>query len=113
MLKKIGIMFGVILLGYFVLMVSASYNKKMVAPVSDQQVELAISQSDDFVEYRAIFISSSQTLLQEGRCSWVELEESGGWYKSTNYKSKPIYFMHCGGLRATKIYLNTLTGEIY
>ena len=105
-------MFGVIILGYFVLMISTSNNKD-VTPVSDQQVEQAILHSDDFIQYRTTFISSAQKLLQAGRCSLVELEESDGWSKSINFKSEPVYFIECGGLRTRKIYINALTGEIY
>jgi len=112
MLKKFGIVLAVVMLGIVIVNIIAPKNKD-TSPISEQQAEWAISQSDDFVQYRTVFIASTQQLIVDGRCSIAKFEESGGWKRSKNFKSEAVYFIDCGGLRASKVYLNAKTGQIY
>ena len=112
MLKNIVVLFVTVTVGLFALSIMDS-NHKVGAPVSNQAVEQAISESEDFVQYRAMFIASTKKLVDEGHCSLEALKELGGWDKSKNFESESIYFVYCGGLRTSKYYLNTATGEAY
>ena len=69
--------------------------------------------SDDFRRYKDAFSKAADKLIASGRCSAGDFREIGGWMKSSNHRSKPIYFTYCGGMRGSnKVYLNTATGEI-
>lgn len=76
--------------------------------------EALVKDSDDFIRYRRAFVSAAQKLTSEGECTAADFQEMGGFVKSQNQKSEPIYFTYCGGMtRANRIYLNAETGEIY
>lgn len=69
--------------------------------------------SDDFRIYKDAFAKAADKLIASGRCSAGDFREMGGWMKSSNHRSKPIYFTYCGGMRSgNKVYLNAATGEI-
>lgn len=73
-----------------------------------------IESSNDVERYRDEFTLAAATLVEDGRCSVNDFVEMGGWMKSSNHKSQPIYFTYCGGMRiSNRIYLNAATGEIY
>lgn len=76
-------------------------------------LEPFISGSDDFHIYRAAFVSAAQKLIANGQCTEADFIEQGGWMKSTNNPSAPVYFTYCGGMAlANRIYLDAATGNI-
>ena len=80
----------------------------------DSPLEKALRNSDDFGKYRDEFVIASKDLIERGRCSLHDFQESGGWVRSTNQKSKPIYFIYCGGFHVrNRLYLNVATGEVF
>ena len=85
-----------------------------VIDVTNEQVEQAIYQSDDFEVYREEFIAPTKILVQRAKCSLAELEEIGGWMKSQKNQFDPIYFTYCGGNKiSNRLYLNLDTGKVY
>lgn len=69
--------------------------------------------SDDFRIYKDAFAKAANKLIASGRCSAGDFQEMGGWMKSSNHRSKPIYFTYCGGMHSSnKVYLNAATSEI-
>lgn len=69
--------------------------------------------SDDFRIYKDAFAKAADKLIASGKCSAGDFREMGGWMKSSNHRSKPIYFTYCGGMRSSnKVYLDAATGEI-
>lgn len=78
------------------------------------QTERLVAQSDDFGQYRAAFVRAANELIQSGRCTAGDLEEQGGWVKSSNHPDEPVYFTYCDGMTiANRIYLNAETGRIF
>lgn len=76
-------------------------------------LERLISGSDDFHIYRAAFVSAAEKLIANGQCTEADFIEQGGWMKSTNNPSAPVYFTYCGGMGLTnRIYLDAATGNI-
>lgn len=68
--------------------------------------------SDDYRIYKDAFAKAAAKLISSGRCTAKEFREMGGWAKSSNRRG-PIYFMYCGGSRASnRLYLNAETGRI-
>lgn len=96
--------------------VSAKYlssNKPKDSFSSNTPLEKAIRGSDNYARYRENFINLSQNLINQGRCSIADYKEMGGWLRSSNHKSKPIYFTYCGGFsKGHKVYINAKTGKI-
>ncbi|QFT75999.1 hypothetical protein [Erythrobacter sp. THAF29] len=81
---------------------------------SAAESERVVAQSDDYAQHRDAFVAAANQLIADGRCTSEEIEEMGGWVKSTNERSRPIYFTYCGGMTtANRLYLNVETGEIY
>ena len=69
--------------------------------------------SDDFRVYKDTFAKAADKLIASGKCSAGDFREMGGWWKSSNHKSKPIYFTYCGGMHiSNKVYLNAANGKI-
>lgn len=59
-------------------------------------------------------MTATTRLVRDGRCTLAELKELGGWMKSSNQLTKPVYFTYCGGMNlAHRIYLDASTGRIY
>jgi len=83
-------------------------------PAATASVNYAlVKSSDDFRIYKDAFAISADQLITSGKCSANDFREMGGWMKSSNHRSKPIYFTYCGGMRSSnKVYLNSATGEI-
>ncbi len=76
--------------------------------------EKLIADSDDFARYRTEFAKAAKDLIARGKCTKKDFLEYGGWLKSTQQASKPVYFIHCGGFtNRHKIYLNAKTGEFF
>lgn len=83
-------------------------------PPTQAVVEGAISASDDYATQRSAFVKATTALVEDGRCTVAELKEIGGWVKSQNNKSEPVYFTYCGGMvLSNRLYLNTSTGRVY
>lgn len=56
----------------------------------------------------------AQELIAAGTCKASDFQEMGGWVKSSDRGSKPVYFTYCGGMRIqNRLYLNAATGEIF
>ena len=78
------------------------------------EIEQAIKLSDDFVTHREAFAKAAASLIQSGTCSLEQLRENGGWVKSHNHKSEPVYFTYCGASHVSnRIYLNVSTGKTF
>ncbi len=75
----------------------------------------ALRLSDDLSRYESAFVKATTDLVASGRCALADIEENGGWVKSTTtYRNEPVYFVYCGGLTvANRIYLNAETGSIF
>lgn len=83
---------------------------------TDAAIIKAIEHSDDFHKHRAVFVSASRKLIDEGRCSLDTLEYNGGWVRSQIHQKGDIYFLYLAGRGATvqdRIYLNVNTGELF
>ena len=83
---------------------------------ADAVIIKAIEHSDDFHKHRAVFISASRKLIDDGRCSLDTLEYNGGWIRSQIYQGGATYFTYLVGRDATvrdRIYLNVNTGKLF
>jgi len=81
---------------------------------TNSPIAKAIKSSDDFSKYQSVFISTSEKLIQLGTCSLDDFKEMGGWWRSTNHKLNPIYFIYCGGMtKNNRIYINATTGKTF
>jgi len=65
--------------------------------------------SDDFRVHKDAFASAANQLVASGKCTAKDFRDMGGWLKSTNQKTKPVYFTYCGN---DQFYLNAATGTI-
>ena len=78
------------------------------------EIEKAIKSSDDFATHRDVFLRAAASLIQSGTCSLEHLRENGGWVKSQQHKTEPVYFTYCGASHVSnRIYLNVSTGETF
>lgn len=85
-----------------------------VRAVGVGDVEAAIRASDNFGNYKQVFTSASIKLIEDRTCTLAELREYGGWVKSQNHKSQPIYFTYCGGTSIrNRIYIDASTGNVF
>lgn len=76
--------------------------------------EQLVKDSDDFKRYRRAFVKAARTLMDRDECTAADLQENGGFSKSSNHIDQPVYFTYCGGYTvANRIYLNAASGEIY
>jgi len=72
----------------------------------------ALKGTDNFVKYQAIFISASEKLVKNKKCSISDFKEMGGWMRSSSKRN--IYFTYCGGMsKSNRLYLNISTGKVY
>jgi len=79
----------------------------------DSAILSAIQSSDDYSIYSEQFIKITKNLIDNGTCSKNDFVEYGGWVKSQNQKSEPVYFIYCGGMTAAnRIYYNVKTGSL-
>jgi hypothetical protein len=73
-----------------------------------------ISGSDDYRIHKDVFARAAADLIASGRCSRADFEETGGWVKSMNHRSKPVYFTYCGGMSIpNRLYLDASTGKVF
>ncbi|MEX0605783.1 MAG: SH3 domain-containing protein [Marinobacter sp.] len=84
------------------------------APNQNSPIAVAIKSSDDFSKYRGVFVAASEQLIKSGTCKLGDFKEMGGWWSSTSYKPKPVYFTYCGGMtKSNRVYVNAATGETF
>lgn len=70
--------------------------------------------SDDFKDYREVFLNVTDKLLNEKMCTPEDLKETKGWMRSLNYPDRNVYFLYCGGLKLDdKIYLDVDSKETF
>lgn len=102
--------------GTFAEWVSSKYlsTNRPASPAANASGNYAlIKGSDDYRIYKEAFVKAASGLISSGKCTENDFRQTGGWVKSSNYRSKPIYFAYCGGMRLqNKIYLNAATGAI-
>lgn len=67
------------------------------AAVSDAKIHTAMSKSDDYSKHRDEFNAAGVELVRNGACSVPDLNEYGGFWRST--KRKNGYFIDCKGKR--------------
>lgn len=72
-----------------------------------------VAGSDDFRLHEAAFVAAAEKLMSDGTCTAANYREMGGWMKSMNQKSEPVYFTYCGSGSSDRIYLNAETGRTY
>lgn len=70
-----------------------------------------VAQSDDFQTYESQFVTAAQALISSGDCTAKDIEDNGGWVKSTN-KGQGIYFTYCSG-GSDRVYLDVNSGQTY
>lgn len=71
--------------------------------------EKFVAQSDDFNLHRRQFVKGAEKAIAEGRCTAKDFEDNGGWTKSVNQRTEPVYFVWCNN---EKVYLNVETGAL-
>lgn len=82
--------------------------------VTVETAEALVKGSDDFPRHGRAFARAAERLITDNECTAADFQEMGGFVKSQNQKSEPIYFTYCGGMTiANRIYLNAETGEIF
>ncbi len=84
------------------------------AEPTDDEIDAAISQSDDYSKYEAAFAAAARSLIKSRRCTLAEFKDMGGFVKSQSYKNQPIYFTYCGGMTVqNRIMLDVSTGRMF
>jgi len=77
-------------------------------------VAKAIKLSDDFSKYQNVFVSASEKLINAGDCQLADFKKLGGWWRSLNHKSEPVYVTYCSSSEKNgRIYLNVATGATF
>lgn len=72
-----------------------------------------LKKSDKYYLYQDVLFSTSQRLIDEGKCSIVDFQKLGGWLISTNYKTRDVFFVYCGGMSpSNKIMLDAKSGHL-
>lgn len=74
----------------------------------------AIKASDDLPKYETTFAWVSAKLVDTGTCKVSDFRDIGGWWRSADHKSRPVYYTYCGGgSNSDRIYMDTSTGETF
>ena len=71
----------------------------------------ALSNSDDFGDYRSTFLAAAEQLVSQRRCTVKDFERRGGWRRS-RARGSAFYFVLCGGVQSRRIYLNVRSGKV-
>lgn len=81
---------------------------------ADARIIAAIQKSDDYDTYPGAFLEATRTALREGYLTIENLEEMGGWLRSTAHKPHPVYFTYGGDMDSLddRVYVNMLTGAV-
>lgn len=69
-----------------------------------------IGGSDDYRVYRDAFVRAAEALMQSGHCTAEDFRNWGGWVKSSDFASQPVYFVRC--VNGGRLYLDATTGAI-
>lgn len=98
-----------IVIGIFYFLFSSS-DKQPKYDFSQSDIMEAISSSDDYKEYKKIFVTKTKELVDNEKCTLAEIKEQGGWMYGP-VRTKELggrqYFIHCGGSHNNnKIYLD-------
>ena len=105
-------MFRKLIIAAAVMCVLTACSSKPLPPDSD--IASAISHSDDYGAHSQAFMAATKQLLKSGTCTLHDFQYMGGWVRSPNYKTEPVYFTYCGAMRVSnRIYLNTDTGKTF
>lgn len=66
---------------------------KPVITAEEKQKTFAalIKKSDDMLTHQAQFIIATEKLIDDGQCTFEDFELVGGWIRSINYKTEPVY----------------------
>ena len=79
--------------------------------LSEAEIDALVSRSDDYDQYRTVFVAAAKELIENGHCTVAEFEQWGGFTRSVSRSSR--YFLYCGGFHlSNRIYLNVTTGEL-
>ena len=62
--------------------------------------EKLIAQSDDFAQHRKAFVTATNKLISDGRCTAAEIAEMGGWAKSSNNRTARFISLIAGDDRS-------------
>ena len=81
------------------------------ADVTDDVLNAAIKESNDYGMHADVFLRAARTLVGEGRCSVKDLEYNGGFSRKTGASS--IYFIVCGSTIADRWYVDASDGRVY
>lgn len=93
---------------------SATRPPEETAAKDEPELAKLLTGSDDFARHRKAFIKASQDLVDRRQCTAQDFKDIGGWSRSTNFPSKPVYFTYCGGMsKNNRIYVNVATGETF
>lgn len=77
------------------------------------EINSALLQSSDYPTHSSRFISATTNLIESGRCTLKEIQDQGGWLRSTNIPGN-VYFTYCGGATsANRVYLDVDTGKVF
>ena len=89
-------------------------SREKPSPPSNSSLVNTLSNSDNFGKYKAVFIRSTQKLIDEGRCTEADVLETGGWMKATGQNADvPVFFIYCGGFTvANRLYLDASSGRV-
>ena len=80
--------------------------------LSDAELEVLVSDSEEFQQHRLVFMVAARSLIESGRCTVDEFRQWSGWTRSPTRRS--AYFIYCGGFhRSNRIYLDVTTGEFF
>ncbi|WP_157879197.1 hypothetical protein [Pararhodospirillum photometricum] len=73
-----------------------------------------VSSSDDYAVYSGVFSDAARHMVTSGICSKSDFKEFGGFVKSMNMNSAPVYFVYCGGMTINnRIYVDVSTGRVF
>ena len=80
----------------------------------DSPVAMAIEASEDLDKYQNVFVHVSERLVDAGTCKVSDFLDIGGWWRSFDHKSEPVYYTYCRSPEANeRIYVNVATGQTF
>lgn len=106
----IKVLFIIIAILYFIISYSDKEPKKTKYDFAQSDIRDAISESDNYKDYKTAFLFKTKDLADNEKCTLAEIKEQGGWMYAplrTNEIGGLQYFIHCGGTNSNnKIYLD-------
>ena len=74
----------------------------------------AIGASDDLAKHQDAFVQVSKILVDSGECKLSDFRDIGGWWRSAEHRSRPIYYTYCGSAtNSHRIYVDIATGQTF